>query len=393
MTDIDIVVVGRGLIGSATARQFAKAGTNVVLIGPTEPEDYHNHNGVFGSHYDSGRIVRILDPDPYYAKIAKASIAQYRPLENQTGTIFFHEVGYLSVTNNRDYYTNVETVQREYFPDAEYFSQKDAVERFPYFKFPLDVNIIYQQTMGGYINPRIQITAQNKSFEMYGGRIIDDLVIKISQNDTSISVCTNNEKLKCRKVVIATGAYANIGGLIPKEIEYEVVPHTVVYGEIANQQLPSLKGMPSLSYRYGNDQMRYIYFMPPVLYPDGKHYVKIGHSFGDSLPINRESLTKWFQSDGDMNRVEWLTDTLKSLIPGIKFKSFSSKSCVTSRSPTGKQYIDQFEDTQIFSLLADNGQCAKSADELGCIAKEFVLNGSFPKQFNKEDFRLQYSCQ
>ena len=133
-----------------------------------------------------------------------------------------------------------------------------------------------------------------------------------------------------------------------KKIEYEVVPHTVVYGEIANQQLNSLKGMPSLSYRYGNDQMRYIYFMPPVLYPDGKHYVKIGHSFGDSLPINRESLTHWFQSDGDMTRVEWLTDTLKNLIPGINFKSFSSKSCVTSRSPTGKQYIDQFEDTQIF---------------------------------------------
>ena len=39
MTDIDIVV-GRGPIGSATARQFAKAGTN-ALIGPTEPEDYH----------------------------------------------------------------------------------------------------------------------------------------------------------------------------------------------------------------------------------------------------------------------------------------------------------------------------------------------------------------
>ena len=393
MTDIDIVVVGRGLIGSATARQFAKAGTNVVLIGPTEPEDYHNHNGVFGSHYDSGRIVRILDPDPYYALIAKASIAQYRPLENQTGTSFFHEVGYLSVTNNSDYYTNVETVQREYYPDAEHFSQKESAERFPYFNFPSDVKIIYQQTMGGYINPRIQIAAQNKSLEMYGGRIINDVVIEISQNDTSISVCTNNEKLKCRKVIIATGAYAIIGGLIRKEIEYEVVPHTVVYGEIEKQHLPSLKGMPSLSYRYGNDQMRYIYFMPPVLYPDGKHYVKIGHSFGDSLPINRESLTQWFKSEGDMTRVEWLTDTLKNLLPSINFNSFSSKSCVTSRSPTGKQYIDQFEDTQIFSLLADNGQCAKSADELGCIAKEFVLNGCFPKQFNQDDFRLRYSCQ
>jgi hypothetical protein len=94
-----------------------------------------------------------------------------------------------------------------------------------------------------------------------------------------------------------------------------------------------------------------------------------------------------------MKRVEWLTDTLKNLLPRINFKSFCSKSCVTSRSPTGKQYIDQFEDTQIFSLLADNGQCAKSADELGKLAKEFVLKGCFPKQFKQEDFRLQYRYQ
>ena len=46
MTDIDIIVIGRGLIGSATARQFAKAGASVVLIGPGEPVDYHEHNGL-----------------------------------------------------------------------------------------------------------------------------------------------------------------------------------------------------------------------------------------------------------------------------------------------------------------------------------------------------------
>ena len=391
MTDIDIIVIGRGLIGSATARQFAKAGASVVLIGPGEPQDHHSHNGVFGSHYDSGRIVRILDPDPYYAQISKSSIEQYRLLENQTGTSFFHEVGYLSVTNNNDYYADVESVGKMFFPDAEYISHQESAKRFPYFNFPADIKTIYQQTMAGYINPRRQIAAQNKALEMYKGMIIDDVALDIKQNGKTISVYTNYEIFDCRKVILVTGAYANIGGLIPKEIEYEIVPHTIVFGEIAKQQLPSLKGMPSLSYRYGNDQMRYIYFMPPVLYPDGRHYVKIGHSFGDYLPINRESLTRWFQSDGDMSRVEWLTDTLKNLLPGITFNSFSSKSCVTTKSPTGKQYIDQFEDTQIYSLLADNGNCAKSADEVGSIATEFVLNGRFPSTYNQEDFRLQYS--
>ena len=73
----DVLVVGRGLIGSAAARHLAKNGANVALIGPGEPADHSTHTGVFGSHYDSGRIVRILDPIPYYAKIAKRSIHRY----------------------------------------------------------------------------------------------------------------------------------------------------------------------------------------------------------------------------------------------------------------------------------------------------------------------------
>ena len=53
-----IAIIGRGLIGSAAARHLAEAGHEVVLIGPGEPANYASHPGVFGSHYDEGRITR-----------------------------------------------------------------------------------------------------------------------------------------------------------------------------------------------------------------------------------------------------------------------------------------------------------------------------------------------
>ena len=43
-----------------------------------------NH-GIFGSHYDEGRITRSLDPDPIWAEIGQRSIARYRELEQRTG--------------------------------------------------------------------------------------------------------------------------------------------------------------------------------------------------------------------------------------------------------------------------------------------------------------------
>jgi len=54
-------VVGLGLVGSAALRYLSAAGHRCVGIGPPEPVDWSRHDGVFASHYDSGRITRRLD--------------------------------------------------------------------------------------------------------------------------------------------------------------------------------------------------------------------------------------------------------------------------------------------------------------------------------------------
>ena len=72
-------------------------GLNVLLLGPDEPPVRSEHSGVFGSHYDSGRITRIIDPDLYSARIAEASIERYRALEESSGIDFFESVGHLAI--------------------------------------------------------------------------------------------------------------------------------------------------------------------------------------------------------------------------------------------------------------------------------------------------------
>ncbi len=61
-----IAVIGRGLWGAAATRHLAMAGADVTLIGPSEPDDKHAHTGVFGSHYDEGRITRKNALDEYW---------------------------------------------------------------------------------------------------------------------------------------------------------------------------------------------------------------------------------------------------------------------------------------------------------------------------------------
>lgn len=88
-------VIGAGMIGSAAARHLAQAGYDVVLIGPSEPEDKTNHTGAFASHYDAGRITRGLATDPFWAQASLASIARYRQIEADSGISFYNDVGCL----------------------------------------------------------------------------------------------------------------------------------------------------------------------------------------------------------------------------------------------------------------------------------------------------------
>jgi sarcosine oxidase len=91
----DVAVVGAGMIGACAAWHIAGRGLSVALVGPGEPADKATHRGVFASHYDEGRITRVLDADPLWARLALASIARYGDLEREGGITFYHEAGCL----------------------------------------------------------------------------------------------------------------------------------------------------------------------------------------------------------------------------------------------------------------------------------------------------------
>ena len=65
----DVAVIGAGMFGSAAAKYLAAAGLRTLIIGAEEPQDWQEHDGVFGSHYDEARITRIVDPDPYWGEM------------------------------------------------------------------------------------------------------------------------------------------------------------------------------------------------------------------------------------------------------------------------------------------------------------------------------------
>ena len=391
MDNFEIIVVGKGMLGSSAAKHLAELGASVLNIGPGEPKIKSTHRGVFGSHHDSGRITRILDRNPYYAKVAEASISRFRGLEKQTGINFYHDVGQITVSGMHPYLDELTDCANSHKLNHFILDDKGIESTFPYLNFKKGMTGIYEIGTAGHIDPRKFIKSQLEATKISGGQIIEETVIKIKDNNGFYSLSTeNNEKYNCKKVLLAIGAFANHLGIIPKPISIEIAEHTVVLGEIDNETAKYLFEMPSVIYHLTDEIRGSVYILPPIKYPDGRLWIKIGQSRGNVMSNPEKNLIPWFQSHGDNEIAQWLLSELSTILPEIKFISTHSESCVTTKSKSGYQFIDKFEDTEIYSCLVGDGQAAKSADEIGRIAAHDILYSTVPNEYAGMNFRNEY---
>ncbi|MFN8223098.1 MAG: FAD-dependent oxidoreductase [Gaiellales bacterium] len=89
--DVDVLVVGAGITGSATARLLAQAGRDVLLV-DRFPEG-HSRGGSHGA----SRIFRLNYADERYVRLAQASLEGWRELEAECGERLILPTGVLDV--------------------------------------------------------------------------------------------------------------------------------------------------------------------------------------------------------------------------------------------------------------------------------------------------------
>lgn len=96
----EVVIVGRGMFGSATARHLAESGVDVFAVGPeaydpdqtsASSDDYD----VFSSHNDDARLTRLRDRNQAWAEVTARALHDYATLEDASGIDFHHDVGCL----------------------------------------------------------------------------------------------------------------------------------------------------------------------------------------------------------------------------------------------------------------------------------------------------------
>jgi sarcosine oxidase len=388
------IVVGKGLMGAAAARHLSAHSPGIALIGPDEPPDRVTHTGVFGSHYDEGRITRILDPDRIWAMFAQRSIGRYRDIERQSGIAYYHDVGHLAVgpqpEGAEDYVARLHTVAQELGVVYETYEAAALRERFPALAFAAGCVGLYQPHTAGHVSPRAQVQAQTAVAAQQGATIIRETVHTVRQVKGGVEVSTEEgHTYHGARVLVATGGFSNTKQLLPRPLDMTVYPRTIVLAELDHAQVERLQGMPSIIYRPAAEAER-CYILPPIRYPDGKYYVKIGGGQLSCALRSLEELVAWFRSPGDAQEAQQLTALLRNIIPQLRPVSLHTESCVTSYTRTGYPYADMLEGGRIGVLTGGNGSAAKSADEIGRMGAEMMRAGQWAYDLDAAHFQARF---
>ncbi|WP_420625564.1 NAD(P)/FAD-dependent oxidoreductase [Candidatus Poriferisodalis sp.] len=357
MSNVEVAVVGRGLIGSAAARHLAEAGRSVALIGPGEPADYATSEGPFASHYDEGRITRMIDPDPTWSQLAIRSIARYADIEERSSVPFHTGAGlvYASAEPRADL-----ALALELNVDAREVTATEVAER-----FGIDMSsaetIILESAPAGHINPRRMIVAQNRLAGAAGGVIVDAPASAAASTRNGVQLTVGNDTMLADKVLLCTGAWA--AELVAVDLPLERTLRTILLAELADG--PTL---PSLISRAETDSDRDVYWVPPVQFPDGRTMLKIGgYDRSVGRATNPADIVDWFRSGGSPTEADGLEDRLRALLPDRAIRSRDMKPCVVTDTPHGLPWIDWIDD-RVAVAIGGCGSAAKSADEVGRLA-------------------------
>ncbi|MHC2335325.1 NAD(P)/FAD-dependent oxidoreductase [Bradyrhizobium sp. USDA 4454] len=358
---IKLAVIGRGLIGSAAARHLSKMGHDVALIGPDEPADFARHDGVFGSHYDEGRITRVYDPQAFWRQMNRAAIARYGEIAAESGVDFYCEVGALHVGDSETTdVTSVGEVCADEEISCEAYQDAELAERFPFLTSTAGMLGYFEPRNAGYISPRRLVRAQTIAAERAGARIINEPALGISESGSGVTIRTRSGGVEAERVLVAAGGHTQ--SLLGRSMGFTVYGRTVALFRLGTAEVQRLAGMPSMRCLGPKGDNPYI--LPPIRYPDGQAWLKLG---GDPVDIRLEGeadIKDWFRSGGSVPVADRLQAQILDRIRDLRFEERRVVPCMTTFGDTGLPSIGPLSE-RVTVAFGCYGKSAKCSDELG----------------------------
>lgn len=385
MDSFDFVVIGGGMMGAPCARHLARAGHAVALVAAPEPPTKTAWPGPFGSHFDAARITRRIAADPDWSRLSCRSIERYAEIERAAGRTIFRETGALMAGPEEGplagFTEGFVAVARSLPEPPEILGTCAVWERLG-IALPGESRASLERRSGGWMDPRAMRGAQQALAAEAGATLFPQAATAREGGRVRLA---DGRVLRGRKVVVATGPHAASDGLLPRRPAMRVWARTIAFAQLSEAEGARLADMPSVIFvpeGWDHD----LYVLPPVRYPDGRLYLKIGGEKDGPRIRSDAEMRRWFHGAGDETVGARLLVELRALLPGLAIEATRTEPCAVVWTETGYPYIADAGDGAV-ALCGGNGAAAKCGEEIGRLGARVAAGESIADEGYRTDFR------
>ena len=374
MTTPEVLVVGAGPIGAATARWLARAGHRVTVVGPTEPRGHADASTPWSAHYDQGRIGAV---DAMYVPtlLGTRAMGRFATLQRSTGIAFTSPMPLLTTfpavqvpadDDSTAGWRNMDALLAnvaEFDGVAEVLEADETTARFPQLRIPRDeVGVLQGDAL--LINPRLLTEAELRLAVSAGATRLEDEVVALERDRSRWRAHLRGAgPVVADRVVVAVGAYTNASGLLaphaPGTLDAAVFGCTIVLLEVEGPEAADFPGYMFSSPHHGGGLVT-----PPRRYPDGRWYLKCaGGELVDHPLAEVDEIDAWVRTGGSASEVEFFRELVAEALPHVRVTRALTKPCLPTFNASGLPYIDRVADGLVVATEGERG--VMMADEIG----------------------------
>jgi sarcosine oxidase len=203
MTRYDVIVIGIGGMGSATAYQLARRGQRVLGL------ERYNIPHEMGSSHGITRIIRLAYYEhPSYVPLLRRSYELWRELEKLAGTQVLHITGSIDAgpASERVFEGSRSSCEANGLPH-EVLTSAEISRRFPGYKLPKETMAVHQPE-GGFLRPEHSIVTHVQMAQRFGAEIhAREPVLGWEPIKNGVRVRTDHATYEANKLVISAGAW------------------------------------------------------------------------------------------------------------------------------------------------------------------------------------------
>lgn len=339
---VDVVIIGGGIMGAATAWQLTRRGVRVALCDALQP----GHE--VGSSHGDGRIARFTYSESVYLEMARHSFERWAEVEKAAGVTLVETTGSWECgADDSAELTELIGALESHGIHHEVWDATESNRRFAHFTLPRTSRAVYQKD-GAVVRADRAWRALWHLLHVAGAHLLPDAPVMAlevgSTASAGVRLKAGRTEVHADVAVVTAGAWSR-GLLLPTglDLPLTVTRETVAYFTPAANALTSMAdhrigAMPTLIDYHGEDP----FFALPILdeppADDGEARptpgVKVGwHHAGKEIVPTKIPSRRFGAGDADPDVVNRVVSYVGDRFPYLQMRPLRAVSCLYTNTP------------------------------------------------------------